>query len=159
MVVGGAGNDLLTGLGRFSTTSALEDDVLYGGPGTDRFDFVYKNNQYNSRGNKAQIMDFTPGVDQLGFAPGISADDIVFRYNGAYTEVVDTRGLAAEVVRAIENAVGIPLGDIANGGLFNREIGALYSSQGAGRASDFTDFLSLGSPQLNATFVNTRGIA
>ena len=80
-------------------------------------------------------MDFTPGVDTLGFADNVAIDDIIFRFNGTYTEVIDTRGLGADIIKILEGVAKVPLGQLLNnGGVFDREVGALYSADGAGRS-------------------------
>ena len=144
VISGGAGNDILSGIGDFEEAER-QDDILYGGQGGDRFDLIYRQQEYANQDGFARIMDFNPDEeDKFGVAEDLLSDDNLFaRWNGEATELIDLRELSESertAVRSLE--AGASLGSIDNFDRSNSVIAEVYSPNGRGQASDFSDLLN-----------------
>jgi Ca2+-binding RTX toxin-like protein len=168
VIDGGSGNDIITGLGTYelgdNATSFNEDDILYGGPGADRFDTVYQGVTNRESGGVARIMDFTPNLsnpsqgDSIGISTVISPNDIFARFvssgNQSYTELIDKRGLDGDILALISSAVGVPLGSVVPAGIYKRKIADIYG--GSGFDNNFTSLFA--GKDKTSFLVSTSGI-
>lgn len=155
---GGSNDDILTGIGA-TWSGGFEDDILYGGQGGDRFDLVFQQQEYTGQAAKAKIMDFDPNAgDKFGIAEDFAYGDLLVRWNGEATELIDLRGLSESVVDAITALEsGASLGSIDGADSFmNNVIAEVYSPGGRGDASNFTELFN---SQRSRLFEFTTGIA
>lgn len=140
VISGGEGDDNISGLGRFELieemlTTRSNQDILYGGPGKDRFHLTHYDNTYVSYRSKASIMDFNPEEgDTLGINHDVALDNIQIRFDGRVTQVIDTSGF------------------------FDNLLAVLRSSEGEGEPSDFTPYFEEETNKEDI-LIHTNGIA
>lgn len=140
VISGGEGDDNITGLGRAELieemlTTRFNQDILYGGPGKDRFDLTHYDNTYVSYRSKASIMDFDPEAgDTLGIDYDVALDKIQIRFDGKVTQVIDTSGF------------------------FDNLLAVLRSPEAEGEASDFTTYFEEGTNKED-TLIHTNGVS